>query len=134
MSTSFLPSKTLILLVAACLVWIGILSVAFLAFSGMSLSSGWIVAGALFFAVVAWVLVMFREIRGAITLPDTSATGERGEEGYDTDGKSTVDRPRAGGGRIFLGRRIMAVGRHFRSRPRKLRSKWQEAAGAPASR
>ena len=44
------------------------------------------------------------------------------------------DRPRAGGGRIFLGRRIMAVGRHFRSRPRKLRSKWQEAAGAPASR
>lgn len=134
MSTPFLPSKTLILLVAACLVWIGILSVAFLAFSGMSVSSGWIVAGALLFAVVAWVLVMFREVRGAITLPDTSATGERGEEGYDIDGKSTVDRPRAGGGRIFLGRRIMAVGRHFRSRPRKLRSKWQEAAGAPASR
>lgn len=134
MITSFLPSKILILLVAACLVWIGILSLAFLAFSGMAVSSGWIVAGALFFAVLAWILVMFREIRGAVTIPDTSATGERGEGEYDTEGQSTVSRPRGGESRIFLGRRIMAVGRHFRSRPRKLRSKWQDLSEAPASR
>lgn len=124
----------LILLVAACLVWIGILSLAFLAFSGMSFSSGWIVAGALFFAVMAWVVVMFREFRGAIALPDTSDIGERGEEGYDATGKSTDSRPRGGDGRIFLGRRIMAVGRHFRSKPRKLRSTWQELSGEPSPR
>lgn len=124
--TSFAPSKILILLVAACLVWIGIISLAVLAFSGMAVSSGWIVAGALAFAVVAWVLVMAREIRSAVTMPDTSAVGERLEGEYDMTGESTLSRPRAGESRIFLGRRIMAIGRHFKSQPRKRRSKWQE--------
>lgn len=124
--TSFAPSKILILLVAACLVWIGIISLGVLVFSGMAVSSGWIVAGAMVLAVMAWVLVMAREIRGAVTMPDTSATGERHEGEYDSTSASTEARPRANESRIFLGRRIMAVGRHFKSQPRRRRSKWQE--------
>jgi membrane protein implicated in regulation of membrane protease activity len=132
--TSFVPSKILILLVAACLVWVGIISLAVAVFSG-SVSSGWVVAGAIVLAVMAWVLVMAREIRGAVTVPDSSAVGERHEGEYDIEGASTVSRPRANESRIFLGRRIMAIGRHFKSQPRKRRSKWQEPlAEVPAPR
>ncbi len=123
--TSFAPSKILILLVAACLVWIGIISLGVAVFSG-SVSTSWVVGGAIALAVMAWVLVMAREIRGAVTMPDTSAIGERHEGEYDTEGASTEARPRANESRIFLGRRIMAVGRHFKNQPRKRRSKWQE--------
>lgn len=132
--TSFIPSKILILLVAACLVWVGIISLAVAVFSG-SVSFGWVVAGAIVLAVMAWLLVMAREIRGAVTVPDTSAVGERHEGEYDMEGTSTVSRPRANESRIFLGRRIMAIGRHFKSQPRRRRSKWQEQlAEAPAPR
>ncbi|RYD24048.1 MAG: hypothetical protein EOP88_01805 [Verrucomicrobiaceae bacterium] len=132
--TSFAPSKILILLVAACLVWVGIISLAVAVFSG-SVSSGWVVAGAVVLAIMAWVLVMAREIRDAVTAPDESAAGERHAGEYDLTGASTVSRPRANDSRIFLGRRIMAIGRHFKSKPRKRRSNWQEQLSeAPAPR
>ncbi|RYD31908.1 MAG: hypothetical protein EOP85_22275, partial [Verrucomicrobiaceae bacterium] len=73
----------MILLVAACLVWIGIISVAVLIFSGMSISTGWLIAGALFCAVMAWVLIMAREIRDAIVLPDAVEIGDRTNGEYD---------------------------------------------------
>ncbi len=68
--SSFLSSKLLILVGAACLFWIGLLSLAFMALSGLAVSSGWIMAGALVCATFAWMLVMFREIRDAVEIPD----------------------------------------------------------------
>ncbi len=113
----------LILLVAACLVWIGLLSLAFVIFSGTAVSAGWIVAGALVSAVVVWVLVMLREIRNAIKLPDFSAYGKR-DESLETIEKSTVTRPGLGiADRTFTGRRGLMPNRSHKTRPRKLRSK-----------
>lgn len=68
--SSFLSSKLLILVGAACLFWIGLLSLTFMALSGFAVSSGWIMAGALLCATFAWMLVMFREIRDAVEMPD----------------------------------------------------------------
>ncbi|WP_348216546.1 hypothetical protein [Luteolibacter sp.] len=114
----------LILLVAACLVWVGLLSLAYVLLSGTTISSGWIVAGALVFAVIAWVLVMIREIRDSILVPDFSAHGERVDENYDVDGKSTESRPNEGiAGRSLMGRRGMTPGRGSKSKPRKVRSR-----------
>ena len=110
----------LILLVAACLVWIALLSMAFLAFSGTVAPTGFIVAGALLGATVAWVLIMIREIRDSIKVSDFSAHGAR-QDGYDEEGKSCVERPSPGvSGRGLMGRRGMTPGRGFKSRPRKL--------------
>lgn len=55
----------LFVLAGACLAWIGLLSVAFLVFTGLGMSTGWMVAGALFFALVVWTLVMSGEFRNA---------------------------------------------------------------------
>ncbi len=93
----------LILLVAACLVWVGILSLAYVVLSGSAISTGWLVAGALMFAIVAWVLVMFREIQDSIKLHDYFATGNRVEGDLVTDEISTESRPRLGlTGPLFL--------------------------------
>lgn len=123
MNFPFLPSKVLILLVAACLVWVGLLSLAFVVLSGTVASTGFMVAGALVCAVVAWVLVMIREIRDSSEVPDFSAHGAR-EDGYDMAGQSTMARPASDiSGRGFMGRRGMMPGRGlFKSRPRRVRS------------
>jgi hypothetical protein len=90
----------------------------------MQRSWGGIVAGALLFAVVAWVLVMIREIRDSIQVSDFSAHGAR-QDGYDEEGISTVARPAPGiSGRGFMGRRGMTPGRGSKSQPRKVRSRW----------
>lgn len=52
-------------LVGACLAWIGLLSVAFLVLTGFGVTTGWIVAGALFFSLVVWTVVMGGEFRNA---------------------------------------------------------------------
>lgn len=113
----------LILLVAAGLVWVGLLSLAFVVLSGTVASTGFIVAGALVCAVVAWVLVMIREIRDSTEVPDFSAHGAR-EEGYDAEGLSTVARPASEiSSRGFMGRRGMTPGRGlFKAPPRRVRS------------
>lgn len=64
------------LLLAACLAWIGGISMVVAMFLGKGVSTGWIVAGALVFAMVVWLAVMFREVRRAIELPDYFAAGE----------------------------------------------------------
>lgn len=63
--SKYLPSKILILLAASCLVWIGILALAFMSLTGTDVTAGWICAGALFFALVVWVAVMSSEFRSA---------------------------------------------------------------------
>ncbi len=70
MISSFQPSKVTILLLASCLIWIGGISLVVAFFLGTAVTTGWIIAGALFAAVLVWVLVMVREIRDAIELPD----------------------------------------------------------------
>lgn len=65
----------LFVLAGACLAWIGLLSVAFLVFTGLGMSTGWMVAGALFFAMVVWTLVMGGEFRNA-SMERTSADCE----------------------------------------------------------
>ena len=69
LKTSFLPSKILVLLGGACLVWIGILSLAFMLLTGKGIAAGWIFAGALFLALTVWVIVMFKEFIHAMGWP-----------------------------------------------------------------
>ncbi len=57
-------------MVAVCLLWIGLLSLAFTELSGFKVAGGWMLAGALIFASVAWVLVMIREMGNATDMPD----------------------------------------------------------------
>ena len=53
----------LILLAATCLAWVGILSLAFMAFTGSGIAAAWIFAGALIAALAVWVVLMIRELR-----------------------------------------------------------------------
>lgn len=62
--------KVLVLLGAACSLWIGLISVGVVLLMGTGASVGWIVAGVLSFTVVIFGLMMAREIRNAIVLPD----------------------------------------------------------------
>lgn len=114
----------MILLLAACLVWVGILSTAYVLISGTKIAAAWVVGGGLICAIIAWVLVMFREIHDAIQLPDFFAQGNREDESYDETGESTVARPAIGlAERGMTGRRGMTPFRGTgKTRPRKLRS------------
>lgn len=71
----------LILLAAACLVWVAILTGAFMAFSGSGVGAGWIFAGALVLALAVWVVVMFREFLHALGWPEVFQEDE--EDEYD---------------------------------------------------
>jgi type VI protein secretion system component VasK len=77
----------LVLLLASCLVWIGGISLAVAFFLGTAVTTGWILAGALFLAVCIWCVVMIREIRQAIELPDYPAN----DEARDMDTRSALD-------------------------------------------
>jgi hypothetical protein len=66
LNASFLPSKVLILVLAACAVWVVILTGAFLLFTGYGISAGWIFAGAIVAALVCWSGLMVREVRQAL--------------------------------------------------------------------
>ena len=54
-----LKSKVLILLAAACMVWLVILKLAFLVFTGSGVTAGWIFAGALVLAMSVWMAVIW---------------------------------------------------------------------------
>ncbi len=53
----------LILLAAACMVWLVILTLAFLIFTGTGVTAGWIFAGALVLAISVWVAVICLQFR-----------------------------------------------------------------------
>lgn len=74
--SKFLPSKILTLLAASCVVWIGILTLAFMSFTGTDVTAGWICAGALFFALVVWIAVMASEFRSAEMAESIACPGE----------------------------------------------------------
>ena len=63
LSASLLPSRILFLLIAACAIWVAILTGAFLFFSGFGIGAGWIFAGAVLAALGCWTLLMVREIK-----------------------------------------------------------------------
>lgn len=83
----------LILLAAACLAWIGILSLAFMAFLGTGVSAGWIFAGALLLALAVWVVVMFREFKQAIRMRESFSPDD---EDLFPNGRTTSTHPRFG--------------------------------------
>jgi hypothetical protein len=112
---SILPPKVLILVGATCLVWITIFSLAFVNLSGLALSNAWLMAGALVFASAAWVLVMIREIRDAVEIPDPYGSG-------DLSGRKRSHLDRAEISSIFPGDRWFPAETVIRRRPRKARS------------
>lgn len=73
LKTSLLPSKTLLLFAAACLVWLVLISAVVMCFTGIASPAGWIFAGALFGAMLLAVLMVSREYRNAIELVETDA-------------------------------------------------------------
>jgi hypothetical protein len=62
----------LILLAAASLAWVALLSLGFVFLMSAGASAGWIIAGVLFFSLVVWAVVMSGEFRGAIEMPEAS--------------------------------------------------------------
>ena len=122
------PSKIFIVLAASCLAWVGVISMGVVFLTGISLSAGWIIAGTLLFAVAVWVVVMIKEIRDAIVLPDTSVWGERGK---GIAGKSTDIRPRTmSSARSVMSRRGMTPGRGTKSHRRKTCPDWSESSAS----
>lgn len=57
------------MLAGSCLLWIGVLALAFVGFSGAKVSAGWLFAGALFFALMVWTAIMAGEFRSAEEQP-----------------------------------------------------------------
>ncbi len=55
---------------ATCLAWISALALVVVTFLGAAVSIGWIIGGALVLAMVAAVIVMFKEVGRATELPD----------------------------------------------------------------
>ncbi|MEO5716689.1 MAG: hypothetical protein ABIT37_24635 [Luteolibacter sp.] len=68
--SSFQPSRILILLLASCFIWIGAIALAIVCFMGTTVTTGWIIAGALLVALAVWVIVMAGEIRNAVNHSD----------------------------------------------------------------
>ena len=66
--TAIQPTKVLIVLLASYPLWIGVISLAVTWSAGASVTAGWIVAGSLVLALLAWLAVMSHEIRHAIEL------------------------------------------------------------------
>lgn len=117
----------LIVLVAACFAWIGVLSLAAVTFLGTAASTGWIIAGALLLALVIWLVVMAREIRQATELPDYF---ERIERSLHAGDRVAYSRPfhkigtlptKRTATRTVIGSRGMTAGNFDGIRPRSVR-------------
>ncbi len=70
LTSSFQPSRILILLLASCFIWIGAIALAIVCFMGTSVTTGCIIAGGLVIALAVWVIVMAGEIRHAVNYSD----------------------------------------------------------------
>lgn len=60
------PSKLLILLVASCLTWVGLLWLALVICTVVPV--GWVISGVVLLVMTVWMLVMLREIREDLCL------------------------------------------------------------------
>jgi len=86
----------LILLAAACLAWVGILALAFMAFTGSGVPAAWIFSGVLILALAAWFVVMFREFIHATCEPDDFGNQFNGCDPW-MNYQTSADRPRCEG-------------------------------------
>jgi|GEM_PF-4169441 len=121
LTSSFQPSRILILLLASCFIWIGAIALAIVCFMGTSVTTGWIIAGGLVVALAVWVIVMAGEIRNAVvhsdhfeperTVPVPTPAEKRGLFVSSTFGMPTAraEKPAVYGRRVAL---------KFRSRAR----------------
>ena len=114
MNVSLKPSKLLILLVASSLAWIGVLTLAAVELFGIEVSTGWIIAGAMMLGLVAMVLVIFKEVRRAIELPDYLAEAELARHGAFRLRFSRSNSPEIRG---------MTAGSYDRMMPRRVRAR-----------
>lgn len=121
----------MILLAAACLVWIALLSLGIVWLMGMGISAGWIIAGALLFALVVWIVVMAGEFHNAI---DLTGDFESEDCGLHADGNVTsvlphfrtsdsrTDSAFTGRGGVKSARRNKTlIGKPRRQRPNRVR-------------
>jgi hypothetical protein len=126
LKSSILPSKMLILLAGTCLGWIGLISLAIVAFAGSGVSIGWIVAGALVMALAVWLVILWSEFRQAVTPPDGFLKDESTDDELVLEDQPTVgyrlgfaapgtDRVTASDGDCLTGRQRAAHFRNFRS-------------------
>lgn len=116
--SNYLPSRILILLAASCVMWIGVLSLAFMSFLGTDVTVGWICAGGLFFALAVWIAVMASEFRSAVE-DAPAATANEADDGITSPLprlKGTEDR--SAGRFRWSGRRFLPVS--GRPSPRRL--------------
>lgn len=122
LKSPFLPPKVLILLAAACLTWIGLLSLAFVFFTGTAASAGWLFAGALLLALAVWGVAMSWEFRNAV--PRQEDLVEDDCNPYPGIG-STPTRPRSRFAGVQANRAITTLrkitpGPRAKTQPRKL--------------
>jgi hypothetical protein len=59
-------------------------------FLGTSVTVGWIIAGALFLAAAVWMVVMYREFKNAMVLPQKVSSDDEGSASFASDAMSDV--------------------------------------------
>jgi hypothetical protein len=135
LNNPLLPSKMLILLAATCLAWVGILSLAFMAFTGSGISAGWIFAGALIAGLAVWVALMFREIQNA---PRAAESFDDENDDIDLQLGSQHAASRFGfrrvGMQIFSGRRRFTSGGYHEANAKDVRIRRTERPIRPTFR
>lgn len=89
---------------------------------GTAASTGWIIGGVLFLVLAVWIMVMLREIRNAVELPNSLSNSD---DTIDAEDKPAFERSRTG---VMDGRKTTPERGH-KSRPRKLRSRAAELPG-----
>ena len=73
-----IPSKVLILFLAACLMWIGMITLAVVSLTGVGVSVGWMIGGVLGVAILVWLVVMAGEYRNAMDDPEAFSDDDDG--------------------------------------------------------
>ena len=96
--------------------WIGVLTLAAVAWFGIAVTTGWIIAGAMLLGLVVMMWVTFKEIRRAIELPDYLAEAELSLHGLSRTPFSRGNTPMAES-------RGMTAGSYDRMMPRRVRAR-----------
>jgi hypothetical protein len=84
LNASFHFPKVLILMAAACLAWIGLLSMSVVFIMGSSAATGWMIAGGLLIALLGGVAVIANEMFQAVDLLNDLAS-EEDIDGFNAD-------------------------------------------------
>lgn len=100
--------------------WIGAISLAIVVFVGTTVSTGWIIAGVLLFAMVVSLTVMVREVRNAPEMPDYF---DELELSIHEAGQAVSSRQRFRARDPRLGRSEATAGSYERVMPRRVRAR-----------